>query len=407
MIRWLARREGEDDWCRGSELPKQFSRAPNQTVLPPRPSITVLPLDAEVLSGHLAKIKLPSEPEPSHPSSKKTSSILLDPYSLPNGQQAGPAHRALARAPPPTDNKTRLRKLKRDQRQMAHLTRQAGSLTGASGVVLQQQVIVAAPPSTLKSRNASQSHSSNLPPSSSGGAQSKGGKAKAGKAPVLSKAEQIRQANTKQKASAADASADTWWRNQLEELKKLPEVRQQSALELLFRSPKAQEDWLRAEMTLYRLDLTIRSWVADPKAVETAESERYRVQILADVKSLSVMKGCTPTIRKILIGLLKTFGLSDIELPTPLGGELADRAPLFSFTKTWSKSKDRPSHAYFPIQETPIEFQLRAFGEHMDRSMDSRPDARTSFDPDAWQATVLDKIDQRSSMLVVAPTSAG
>lgn len=33
--------------------------------------------------------------------------------------------------------------------------------------------------------------------------------------------------------------------------------------------------------------------------------------------------------------------------------------------------------------------------------MDSRPDSRVAFDPDAWQAEVLDSIDANSSLLVV------
>lgn len=40
----------------------------------------------------------------------------------------------------------------------------------------------------------------------------------------------------------------------------------------------------------------------------------------------------------------------------------------------------------------------------MDRSFDSRPDARVKFEPDAWQREVLDKLDRDESVLVVAPT---
>lgn len=39
--------------------------------------------------------------------------------------------------------------------------------------------------------------------------------------------------------------------------------------------------------------------------------------------------------------------------------------------------------------------------------MDGQADARVSFVPDAWQRNVLDRLDTRESVLVVAPTSAG
>lgn len=43
----------------------------------------------------------------------------------------------------------------------------------------------------------------------------------------------------------------------------------------------------------------------------------------------------------------------------------------------------------------------------MIRSLDSQPDSRVNFEPDAWQIDVLNKIDADESMLIVAPTSSG
>ena len=40
--------------------------------------------------------------------------------------------------------------------------------------------------------------------------------------------------------------------------------------------------------------------------------------------------------------------------------------------------------------------------------MDSAPDPRVhDFEPDKWQRDVLDQIDAKNSLFVVAPTSAG
>jgi superfamily II RNA helicase len=56
---------------------------------------------------------------------------------------------------------------------------------------------------------------------------------------------------------------------------------------------------------------------------------------------------------------------------------------------------------------SPEEFQLLHCGPYFDRTIDSAPDSRVPFEPDAWQRRVLDEIDARRSLLVIAPTSAG
>ena len=53
-------------------------------------------------------------------------------------------------------------------------------------------------------------------------------------------------------------------------------------------------------------------------------------------------------------------------------------------------------------------FQLNEGGAEMPRSVNSREDDRTDgFNPDGWQADLLDIVDDRESALVVAPTSSG
>ena len=58
-------------------------------------------------------------------------------------------------------------------------------------------------------------------------------------------------------------------------------------------------------------------------------------------------------------------------------------------------------YKFMHITEDPVEWQLRVFGEFMDRSMDGLPDSRVSFIPDAWQRKVLDCLDANHSLLVV------
>ncbi|KAL4797903.1 DEAD/DEAH box helicase [Aspergillus venezuelensis] len=63
-------------------------------------------------------------------------------------------------------------------------------------------------------------------------------------------------------------------------------------------------------------------------------------------------------------------------------------------------------NAVIPL--SPFEFQLIHAGPYMDRSMGSATDSRFhDFEPDKWQREVLDEIDARRSLFMVAPTSAG
>lgn len=52
-------------------------------------------------------------------------------------------------------------------------------------------------------------------------------------------------------------------------------------------------------------------------------------------------------------------------------------------------------------------FQMIHMGHLSVRDVDSRSDARVSFEPDAWQCELLDIVDKRQSALVCAPTSSG
>ena len=56
--------------------------------------------------------------------------------------------------------------------------------------------------------------------------------------------------------------------------------------------------------------------------------------------------------------------------------------------------------------EHPVVWQMRVFGDFMDRSMNSEPDPRVPFEPDEWQRRVLDCLDRRESVLVVGMSTA-
>jgi superfamily II RNA helicase len=60
-----------------------------------------------------------------------------------------------------------------------------------------------------------------------------------------------------------------------------------------------------------------------------------------------------------------------------------------------------------PLVAAVARLQLGAAGPYLTRTIDSVPDERVEFIPDRWQVGMLDAVDRRDSLLVVAPTSAG
>lgn len=88
--------------------------------------------------------------------------------------------------------------------------------------------------------------------------------------------------------------------------------------------------------------------------------------------------------------------------------EKDERSKLtFHFCSLIDKDEGEVMYEWMEIDENPLEWQLRNMGEYMARELDSRPDPRVDFEPDAWQRDVLDNIDANKSMLIVAPTSSG
>lgn len=175
------------------------------------------------------------------------------------------------------------------------------------------------------------------------------------------------------------------------------------------RNEKLLQDWLAVEFRLFRLDLELRRWIDEASTlsdqVEVAKiRDRYTVSVMRVVKELYERRGLTPTALKTLRSILLALGFGDyveyLERDAQTQAE-TDRPLSFSFLKLWSSSKKAPLYKFMRIEEHPTRWQLRLFGEFMDRSMDSKPDARVSFDPDAWQREVLDCLDEDSSVLVV------
>jgi hypothetical protein len=302
------------------------------------------------------------------------------------------------------DERSRQWRLRRAQRLMSHMQRLSASLTGASGRALQQILI------TPTGRKVSEifDNSSIRKPQRNEKApvnQQKKGK------PVTPARELIRQEHAQEKKAKEDGSSQKWWLEQLRQVEKVETYENKvSRFRSLLRNPKAGSGWLSVEVQLYQLHLTIQQWIVehdrDPK--NAAIHDHYTVSIIRAAKELYTSDFLTETTLRILATIMISLGFGNY-IP-PLEDDASrklqpDRALAFDFIKLLKllRSKShKPIYKFMAINEDPAVWQLRVFGEYMDRSMDSAPDRRVSFQPDAWQREVLDGLDEpKTSLLVV------
>ena len=296
------------------------------------------------------------------------------------------------------DERSRQRRLRREQRFMAHMQRLSASLTGASGTVLNQILIT----STGRKVSEITDDSSIRKPQRDEKVPVK--QQKKGK-PVVPARERIRQENAQEKKAKEDISSQEWWRGQLLQAKTIKN--KVSYFQSLLRNPKARSGWLSVEVRLYHLHLTIQRWIDENNAdaENAAIHDHYTVAIIRAVKGLYTSDFLTETTLRILATIMISLGFGSYL--TPLEDDAShklqpDRVMAFTFIKLLKSKSHKPIYKFMAIKEDPVVWQLRIFGDFMDRSMDSAPDHRVSFEPDAWQREVLDGLDEpKTSLLVV------
>ena len=198
-----------------------------------------------------------------------------------------------------------------------------------------------------------------------------------------------------------------WWSDKLKEHSDLPSAKQRAIqTDALFRNRRTEDGWLALEIRLYRVHLEFLVWIEDPSKETAAANDQYTVSILRLVKSLCERSTLSQVILDHVEMILHILGFSDYfaKLSSTVSiskDKTIDRKLSFKFVKLLKGKTDALTYEYMRIREAPILWQLRLFGEYMDRSMDSKPDKRVSFEPDGWQRTVLDCLDERKSVLVV------
>jgi len=301
----------------------------------------------------------------------------------------------------------RKRMLRKEQRFMASFQRFAESLAG-TGVGLRQQVIAAGGiGSSVDSLKRAQ-------PSSSAGqsavkANSKSSKSTKAK-PLTKKEIMLKQIQT-DKASVRYSDSQKWWIARLEDIAALSSSEERIVVAKNLASNRRltgadAEPAIALEYQLYMIHLQLQSWIAQGSDGQGGQPvhDSFTVQLLLLVSKAYKAPGHTTATVTALNSVLTAIGLKAY-IPglssTATTSEDVDRRLSFKFEKLLKSSGSAVHKWMHIVNEDPILWQLRVFGDYMDRSLDSRPDKRVPFEPDAWQRKVLNALDADESVLVV------
>ncbi|KAH7094191.1 P-loop containing nucleoside triphosphate hydrolase protein [Auriculariales sp. MPI-PUGE-AT-0066] len=322
--------------------------------------------------------------------------------------------------------------LKREQRFMAAFQKFAESLASTSAGLKQQTIAAVGQSRAISSRRQTGidlpnsqltvldgGPTSPISPTTSTAstlvaASLKGSKAKT---KPLTKKEALLLQIQAEKAASRQSDAQGWWFGRLAELEAMRSLEDRLVAAKNLASNKRMygqgaEPAIAVDFQLYLIQLQLQIWIAQAPESRTQPDvhDFYSVQLLRDVsKTYRVSGHCVQTLAaldSVMISLGFDSYIASLRGVVGLG-EIGDREMSFKFEKL-VRSSGSLIHKWMRIQDaSAVSWQLRVFGEYMDRSLDSRPDKRVPFEPDAWQRKVLDALDADDSVLVVAPTSAG
>ncbi|KAJ7225893.1 hypothetical protein GGX14DRAFT_641680 [Mycena pura] len=298
--------------------------------------------------------------------------------------------------PQPATAWEKMKREKREQRDHARLQKQAASLIGASGGVLTKVLI---PP--VKSFKYVHKCMDGKPKKRAGA--DKADKKSAG-------TEKARAKIIAEKEVTEGSEAKKWWVAKLRGLQAMASVDAElEALLALKRSssPKVFNPAVVVELRLYHIHLIFKRWsLMDDGGAETAR-DAIVVEVLRGLMDLRrvASAGVGEDAHDFLSTVCETIGFAEYTASLVSHKASPDVALAFKPLKLIRKKK--LVFDFMRITIHPIDWQLQHYGEFMDRSMDSAPDARVSFAPDRWQREVLNAIDHGKSILALAPTSAG
>ncbi|KAH7332993.1 hypothetical protein B0J17DRAFT_677146 [Rhizoctonia solani] len=392
-------------------LSSRYTFVEQRTITIPQPNLELLPFSHPVFDEYLPYISAVSEIQNSDEMLQRTRIEALcdvpfaDEKHWHNDKSILPKHLGGTDDRTPLTGWEKMKRLKREQRFMANFQRHAQTMIGAKGQPIKRIVITEVTHSTSSGPRAIKDSKDSVRKSPEA-KPSKSGKGAKSKEPQLTSAQKLKAKIEAEKQAKKSTEDDVWWNSQLKEIGALDGMEERARrVDSILQGKRAEGGWLSVEVSLYRLNLVLESWIAHERKEDQSVCENYTVRILHTIHQFRRHQSLFPEAATVLAHIMDILGFASLAPPKPTVQE--DRDLHFKFVKLVKSKSGRLLYPFLRIKTSPIEFQLKFYGTFMDRSMDSEPDPRVGFEPDGWQRKVLDRIDRNESTLVVAPTSAG
>lgn len=359
----------------------------------------VLPFKNDVFDKHLAPIHLQVENNPDNQFFLGESRIFKELSHWHNHKKT-----IMYKGPPPVEDKKARR---RTQFFLAEMQAYAASLTNAAGKLLDPESIIAGqktqPVKAIPSaKQNGQAKADTSKPPAKGGKKSAGPPKKGGKAAALEAAAAIQAGRNQNKADVVVSA----WKIKCKEIMSQGDPEVSYTLTRTHLNSLSSNDELAPEIELFMIHCLLQIWTESRKTKDGAAGLDIAGLIWDSYLRLSkVTTGMTPEVIAALESSAKVLGLPVMNFqPNSPSRPLSF---IFVDLKQQKLKLKAIGVGDIAIPGGATNFQLEHCGPYFDRAIDSAPDARVPFHPDAWQRKVLDAIDADKSVFVVAPTSAG
>lgn len=400
LFQYLARAAsalcGQEELKRATDVSPSTSQSNGDSEKPDEgTSYRLLPFANDIFDKHLASVHL--KVAKSEGKVDSTSAVIFREVAhwhntKPPQSKTGPVVK---------DEKAAKKALRRNQFFMAEMTTYAASLTNAVGRALEPETIhvgaAASKPSTpIPSRPGTPSQDSAEKKGKKQGGKPGGKNKNQAKQDMLAN---IAASSKRKDEDTAEKQTKAWvvFCDGLEKQADLASRYEKAKKYLVNLNTDLKRKALEAEVRLYMLNVLLKMWIEHCRRDDKEEGLYTAALIFDAVRAICALSNVTKTIAACVKKTIDRLSLPSLEVPPTEG----DRKLTFPF------ALDDTSSADLALGLSPEEFQLLYCGPYFDRTMDSAPDSRVPFEPDAWQRKVLDEIDARRSLLVVAPTSAG
>ena len=294
----------------------------------------------------------------------------------------------------PSDKRREAWERKRNQWFLSDMHKYAESLNNASGTGLEPERVGIAKP--VQERPTERPEAAQQSKKSHGG----GKKTQQKNAKKMEMIKSIAENKAKQDDENAEKIMAAW-RTKCRAINDTSELQTRYTLaqEYLNGLPEFKRNVVWAEIEVFMINSLLTLWINHCRNKSKGDGSSIAALIFDRTRRLAQHQ---ESMSKV-IATKANETIKALKLPIgPLKGTVAGRELPFEFVLPRLKSED------LSIPLSPKEFQLKYCGPYMDRDIDAKPDERVQrFEPDKWQRNVLDGIDAKQSLLVIAPTSAG